>query len=184
MIFNAFHHDTSNNAFNHNTLRRNINNINNDVISNVNNLNNFMNNQEQSDNDENLDESVQVLNNNNVNLQLNTNNSQNNRNFENQIDEIYDSLTYLITTEKYIESVKFRNNLKNERLNLKRERTKFNEKKNTEILKLEKDKEIWVENLKIVESVNCKESDILDLDVGGTQKFSTTRSTLTKVFII
>ncbi len=59
-----------------------------------------MNNQEQSYNDENLDESVQVLNNNNLNLQLNTNNSQNNRNFENQIDEIYDSLTYLITTEK------------------------------------------------------------------------------------
>jgi hypothetical protein len=51
-------------------------------------------------------------------------------------------------------------------------------------LKLEKEKETWVENLKIVESVNCKESDILDLDVGGTQKFSTTRSTLTKVFII
>ena len=47
--------------------------------------------------------------------------------------------------------------------------------------RLEKEKEQWAENLKILESVNCKESDILDLDVGGIQKFSTTRSTLTKV---
>lgn len=64
---------------------------------------------------------------------------------------------------------------------MKRERTKFNEKKNLEMTKLEKEKEIWAENLKIVESINCKETDILDMDVGGTQKFSTTRSTLTKV---
>jgi hypothetical protein len=71
--------------------------------------------------------------------------------------------------------------LKNEKLSLKRERTKFSEKKKSEISKLQQEKEQWVENLKIVETLNCKESDILDLDVGGTQKFSTTRSTLMKV---
>ena len=77
----------------------------------------------------------------------------------------------------------FRNNLKNEKLNLKREKNKFSEKKNLEFSKLEQETEQWAENLKIVESLKCNETDIIDLDVGGTQKFSTTRSTLMKVFI-
>ncbi len=49
------------------------------------------------------------------------------------------------------------------------------------MLKLEKEKEVWKENLKIVESLKYKESDILDLDIGGTHKITTSRSTLTKV---
>ena len=48
-------------------------------------------------------------------------------------------------------------------------------------MKLDKEKDQWKENLKIVDSLNCKESDILDLDIGGTHKITTTRSTLTKV---
>jgi hypothetical protein len=60
-------------------------------------------------------------------------------------------------------------------------RQKFQEFKNAEIGKIEKEKEVWKENLKIVESLNCKETDILDLDIGGTHKFTTTRSTLIKV---
>lgn len=47
--------------------------------------------------------------------------------------------------------------------------------------KIEKEKEIWRENLKIVDSLKCKDTDILDLDIGGTHKITTTRSTLTKV---
>lgn len=58
---------------------------------------------------------------------------------------------------------------------------RFTDFKNNEVLKLEKDKETWKENLKIVESLNCKETDILDLDIGGISKISTTRSTLCKV---
>jgi hypothetical protein len=60
-------------------------------------------------------------------------------------------------------------------------KNKFNEMKNQEVIKLEKEKEQWKENLKIVESLKCKETDILDLDIGGTFKITTTRSTLTKV---
>jgi len=51
----------------------------------------------------------------------------------------------------------------------------------TEILKIEKEKELWKENLKIVDNQKCKETDILDLDIGGTHKITTTRNTLTKV---
>ncbi len=64
---------------------------------------------------------------------------------------------------------------------MQRAKNKFIEFKNVEMLKLEKDKDIWRENLKIVDSLLCKETDILDLDIGGTHKLTTTRSTLTKV---
>ena len=50
-----------------------------------------------------------------------------------------------------------------------------------EVLKLEKEKEQLKKNLKIIDNLNCKESDILDINVGGTHKISTSRNTLTKV---
>jgi len=52
--------------------------------------------------------------------------------------------------------------------------------KNGEKFKLEKEKDQFKENLKIIESVNIKDTDILDLDIGGTQKITTLRSTLLK----
>lgn len=58
---------------------------------------------------------------------------------------------------------------------------KFLELKQQETLKLEKEKEQWKENIRIADSVNVKESDILDLDIGGTHKITTSRSTLIKV---
>jgi len=54
----------------------------------------------------------------------------------------------------------------------------------SEVLKIEKEKELWKENLKIVDNLKCKETDILDLDLGGTHKITTTRNTLTKVKFI
>ena len=65
---------------------------------------------------------------------------------------------------------------------MQRAKNKFVEFKNMEMSKLEKDKDIWRENLKIVDSLTCKETDILDLDIGGTHTLTTTRSTLTKVY--
>ena len=53
--------------------------------------------------------------------------------------------------------------------------------KSTELAKLEKEKELWKSNLKVIESNKCKENDIIDLDIGGLQKITTTRNTLTKV---
>ena len=52
------------------------------------------------------------------------------------------------------------------------------------VWKLEKDKDQCKENLKIVDSLKCKEFDIFDLDIGGTHKITTTRSTLTKVNLV
>jgi len=53
-----------------------------------------------------------------------------------------------------------------------------------EMQKVEKDKLIHNENLKIVESLKSKDSDIFDLDIGGTHKISTSKNTLTKVYYI
>jgi ribosomal protein S18 len=62
-----------------------------------------------------------------------------------------------------------------------KEKQKFLDFKNNERFKLEKEKEQYKENLKIIESINIKDTEILDLDIGGTQKITTSRSTLTKV---
>lgn len=55
-----------------------------------------------------------------------------------------------------------------------------NENRIKEIYNLYKEKENWKETLKIVESSKCKEFDIIDLDIGGTHKITTTRNTLRK----
>ena len=102
--------------------------------------------------------------------------NHNNHNYETQLDDIFDQLTYAISTEKQ--------NLKNEKTNLLKEKQKFTELKNNERVKIEKDKETWKENIRIVESLNIKETDILDLDIGGTQKITTSRATLLKVFFL
>jgi hypothetical protein len=73
--------------------------------------------------------------------------------------------------------------LKNEKANIYKAKQKFTEFKNQEVMKLEKEKDIWKENLKIVDTLKCKETDILDLNIGGTHKLTTTRSTLIKVKI-
>ena len=99
--------------------------------------------------------------------------NNNNRNFETQLDDIFDQLTNAISTEKQ--------NLNSEKTNLLKEKHKFTHLKNSEKIKIEKDKETWKENNRIVESLNIKETDILDLDIGGTQKITTTRATLLKV---
>lgn len=50
--------------------------------------------------------------------------------------------------------------------------------------KMEKEKEKWKKNLKIASDMMVKNEDIVDLDIGGTYKISTSRLTLTKVNII
>ena len=75
-------------------------------------------------------------------------------------------------------------NLKNEKLLFLKDKQKFIDFKNNEKYKLEKEKEQYKENLKIIENINIKDSDILDLDIGGTQKITTSRNTLIKVDLI
>ena len=112
----------------------------------------------------------EIYNDNNEDISENNNNDVN---YENHIDDIYDQLAFAISTEKQ--------NLKNKKLILRKDKNKFNDFKKQEINKLEKKKEFWKESIKIVENINIKEVDILDLDIGGTQKITTTRGTLMKV---
>lgn len=98
-----------------------------------------------------------------------------NRNFDTQLDEIFDQLTYAIRNEKQ--------NLKNEKLLYLKDKQRFLDFKNNERYKLDKEKEQYKENIKIIESINIKDSDILDLDIGGTQKITTSRTTLLKVVL-
>jgi len=62
-----------------------------------------------------------------------------------------------------------------------KEKQKFRELKTQEIKNLEKEKEKFKDNLSILEGMKYKDNDILDLDIGGTHKITTTRATLTKV---
>lgn len=113
----------------------------------------------------------------NVGFNLNSSTIQQQQNAgESQIDEIFDQFTYAISTEKQ--------NLRNDKANLKKEKIKFNEMKTLEIQKLQKEREEWKEKIRINNELNSKETDILDLDIGGTQKITTTRATLTKVSLL
>ena len=74
-----------------------------------------------------------------------------------------------------------RQNLKSDRIKLLKDKKKFLVQKGHELGKLKTEKSHWENNIKMIEDNNCKESDILDIDVGGTHKFTTLRSTLIKV---
>jgi hypothetical protein len=116
-----------------------------------------------------------ILDNSHINSELNSrsNHHIHQNAAEIQIDDIFDQLTYAITTEKQ--------NLRNDRQNLGKEKNKFSNHKITEMQKLQKEREIWLQSVKNDEESKVKETDIIDLDIGGTQKITTTRATLTKV---
>lgn len=94
----------------------------------------------------------------------------NSSNFENNIDDIYNNISSMINSEKA--------KLQKERENIAKTKKDFNEYKAQEITKLEKEKVLLKESLKLGQ--NEKESDIIDLNIGGTHEITTTRSTLAK----
>lgn len=51
------------------------------------------------------------------------------------------------------------------------------------MIKLQREREQWIEKIRIGDKYKAKETDILDLDIGGAQKITTTRGTLMKVSI-
>jgi len=117
-----------------------------------------------------------AIDNSNINAGLNLNSSalqHQSNSGDSHIDDIFDQLTYAVTTEKH--------NLKHDKANLLKEKKKFLEMKSIELQKLQREREEWKEKLKISEEEKSKETDILDLDIGGTQKITTTRATLIKV---
>ena len=159
----------------------NNNNIRSNLISNNRNINNNLNNLNVENNFRpvrinhsfNAQRRNNIFDNSNLNSEMNndnndeiTENNDNNVNYENNIDDIFDQLTYAISAEKQ---------------NLIKDKLKFNESKNLEISNLQKERESWKESNKLVENMKVKESDILDLDIGGTQKITTARATLLKV---
>ena len=113
-----------------------------------------------------------IFDNSNINSEMNVNNA-NEIQYGTHIDEVFDQLTYAISTEKQ--------NLKNDKANLLKERKKFTDLKKSELLKLQRERQEWLEKIRIVNENKANEIDILDLDIGGTQKITTTRGTLMKV---
>ena len=116
-----------------------------------------------------------IFDNSNINSDSNENNNGNNLNSDTQIDDIYDQLTFAISTEKQ--------NLKNDKACLLKEKKKFIDLKKSEMIKLQREREQWIEKIRIGDKYKAKETDILDLDIGGAQKITTTRGTLMKVSI-
>ena len=51
------------------------------------------------------------------------------------------------------------------------------------MIKLQREREQWIEKIRIGDKYKAKDTDILDLDIGGAQKITTTRGTLMKVSI-
>jgi hypothetical protein len=58
------------------------------------------------------------------------------------------------------------------------DKVEFVREKNQQVEQLQADKEAWEEQRVRVEKLYQPESNVLDLDIGGTHKITTTRSTL------
>ena len=90
--------------------------------------------------------------------------------FETSLEEIYANISLIITTEK--------EKIQKEKDNIQKAKKEFNDYKTQELTKIEKEKLLMKDKFKLAQG--CSESDIIDIDVGGTHFPSTTRSTLIK----
>ena len=86
------------------------------------------------------------------------------------IEEFMIYFQYLIKSE--------RNSMKEEKLNLTQEKLEFLKEKKHQYEELNVEKKRWEENRKRVEGLFEQSENIIDLDIGGTHKITTTRSTL------
>jgi hypothetical protein len=80
---------------------------------------------------------------------------------------------YLFNAEKAM--------LKQERDHLTTEKTKFAQERKHQYEELKADKQRWQENKDKVEKLFNRQEDIVDLNIGGTHKVTTSRRTLTSV---
>lgn len=120
-----------------------------------------------------LNRNYHFTNPNNPHFEILSTESLNNRNIETKLDEIFDNLTYVFSSS--------RDALNKEKLKLMEEKKKFMRKRQEEFAKLENDKNILDDNRSLIESLLVNnENDVIDLDIGGTHKLTTTRKTLTK----
>ena len=98
-----------------------------------------------------------------------------NRNFETNLDEIFENLNYFLTSEK--------KKIKIEKETLNQTIQSFIEFNAAEKDTIEKEKQKLNSNMKIASEMNKLPDDIIDLDIGGTNFISTSKQTLTKVII-
>lgn len=80
---------------------------------------------------------------------------------------------YLFNAEKAM--------LKQERDHLTTEKTRFAQERKHQYEELKADKQRWQENKDKVEKLFNRQEDIVDLNIGGTHKVTTSRRTLTSV---
>ena len=94
-----------------------------------------------------------------------------NRTFEANLDEIYESLTYFISSEK--------EKVLKEKESLSKEIKQFLDFKKIELEKIKKQKQKWEVSNIIANNLwsNC---DIINIDIGGKKQLTTTKQTLMK----
>lgn len=71
-----------------------------------------------------------------------------------------------------------RNSLKEEKLNITQEKLEFLKEKKQQYEELNSEKRRWEENKTKIEELYQPIENIIDLDIGGTHKITTTKSTL------
>lgn len=89
---------------------------------------------------------------------------------ESLIEEFMVCFQYFIKSEQ--------NSLKDEKIRLTEDKINFVKEKKHQTDELEIDKLKWEENKKRVEKLYSAPDNIIDLDIGGTHKITTTRATL------
>ena len=94
-----------------------------------------------------------------------------NRTFETNLDEIYESLTFFISSEK--------NKILQEKESLSKEIKQFLDFKKFESEKIKKQKQKW-EVSNIIANTLWSNCDILNIDIGGKKQITTTKQTLMK----
>jgi hypothetical protein len=89
------------------------------------------------------------------------------------LEEFMIGFQYLFNAEKTM--------LKHERDHLTTEKSKFAQERKHQYEELKADKQRWHENKDKVEKMFSRQEDIVDLNIGGTHKVTTSRRTLTSV---
>ncbi len=92
--------------------------------------------------------------------------------FEERAEEILDDVVYLSNKESA--------NLRDTKSVLTEQRQSFEEYRTKEQQRISSEKELWEANMRKAQSLFCPETDLFELDVGGTHKIVSTRATFCK----
>ena len=101
------------------------------------------------------------------------------------IDNPIESEVLTTNLDAYLENVAFlinneKSKLKNDKLNLLKSKEEFKEKCQKQILHHEKELIHYRQNFEKAKTLECKDDEIIDLNIGGTKKISTNKRNLIK----